>query len=76
MLIEYVKFVVMLFVFGTVYWIINFVIVMIDSVLPVAGETRLVIFFVWSIIPIVYFVGRARELWQQKHLVDYPGGGR
>lgn len=65
MLLDIGKFVAQLFLFGLAYGIVWYMIQFVDSFLPISGEFRIVILGLFSVIPIIYFVGRARDLFLQ-----------
>ena len=70
MLLDVLKMIGMLFIFGLAYFVVWAMMEFVDSFIPVTGDFRLVVFGLMSIIPLAYFAGRARDLWIQTKVAE------
>ena len=70
MLMDIMKFIGMLFLFGLCFFVVWAMIEFVDEIMPITGEFRIVIFGLFTAIPLIYFIGRARELWLQTHIAE------
>ena len=70
MLLDVMKMIGMLFIFGLAYFVVWAMIEFVDSFLPITGDFRLVLFGLFTVIPLIYFIGRARELWLQTKIAE------
>lgn len=70
MLLDVLKLIGLLFIFGLAFFVVWAMIEFVDSFLPIDGNFRIVIFSLFTAIPMVYFIGRARELWLQTKVVE------
>jgi len=76
MFLSILKLVLSLIGWGLGYFVINVIVRAIDTIFPIQDpNTRVALFFLWTIIPAVYFFGKVRDLWQQRHILGRGGEG-
>lgn len=55
-----------LFVFGMVYWILNLIIGIFQSIFTVSDAVVIAVYFLWSMVPIIYYVAKAKEFFESR----------
>lgn len=70
MLMSIIKTLVLLFICGLVYWVLSQVVSFTRAFMPVSFAEEAVVYFLWSLVPIIIFIGRAREIWLARKVVE------
>ena len=58
-----------LFIFGAVYWILDIVINLLRIVFPISDAIVVAVFFLWSLVPIAYYVAKAFQFFEARKIV-------
>ena len=65
-----------LWVFGAVYWVINIVVEIFQSIFPLTDSIVLAVYFLWTLVPIIYYIGLARRFFEARRVggveAEYP----
>jgi len=73
MIRDIVYFLASLFIFGLVYVVINLVISVLQSLFVVDDMIVLAVYFLWSIIPVIYYIGKIREFLEGRSVTKIEG---
>ena len=55
-----------LWIFGAVYWVINIVVGIFQQIFPISDSIVLAVYFLWSIVPAIYYISKAREFFEAR----------
>lgn len=76
MLKDIVLLIASLWIFGAVYWVINMVVGIFQSIFPISDDIVLAVYFLWSIVPAIFYIGQARKFLEARSVggieVEYP----
>lgn len=69
---DIVYFLASLFIFGLVYVILNIIITLLSAVFTIDDAIVVAVYFIWSLVPIIYYIGKAKEFFESRGII---GGG-
>ena len=76
MFLEILKLVLSLMGWGLGYYVINLIVRAVNTIMPIQDtSTSVALLFLWTVLPAVYFFGKVRDLWQQRHILGRGGEG-
>jgi len=73
MIRDIVYFLASLFIFGLAYVVINLVISVLQTLFVVDDMIVLAVYFLWSIIPVIYYIGKIREFLEGRNVTRIEG---
>lgn len=59
-----------IFIFGAVYWLINVIVSLVQTIFILDDTVVIGVYFLWTIVPIVYYVGKIREFMESRNLME------
>ena len=73
MIRDIVYFIASLFIFGLAYIVINLVISILRGLFTIDDMIVLGVYFLWSMIPLIYYLGKAREFLSGRGVSKFQG---
>lgn len=75
MIRDIIYFIASLFVFGLVYWVINIIISLFQNIFIINDSIVLAVYFLWSMVPVIYYIGMARRFFAARKIVTIEKRG-